>query len=84
MKSLVFAICFSICLGKLSNIVPVPGRRFGVNPDSDILVRALRGEVVERTPVWLMRQVNNSTYKHNDSYLSIVGWQVFIIISEIL
>jgi hypothetical protein len=27
------------------------------NPDSDILVRALKGEKVERTPVWLMRQV---------------------------
>lgn len=25
--------------------------------DGDILVRALRGEKVERTPVWLMRQV---------------------------
>lgn len=25
--------------------------------DSDILVRAFRGEDVERTPVWLMRQV---------------------------
>lgn len=26
--------------------------------DHDILLRALKGEVVERTPVWLMRQVN--------------------------
>lgn len=25
--------------------------------DADILVRAFRGEDVERTPVWLMRQV---------------------------
>jgi len=25
--------------------------------DHDILLRALKGEVVERTPVWLMRQV---------------------------
>jgi Uroporphyrinogen decarboxylase (URO-D) len=25
--------------------------------DADILVRAFRGENVERTPVWLMRQV---------------------------
>jgi len=29
--------------------------------DHDILLRALKGEVVERTPVWLMRQVN---YNH--------------------
>lgn len=26
--------------------------------DADILVRAFRGEDVERTPVWLMRQVS--------------------------
>lgn len=32
-------------------------RRVNPNPgDRDILVRAARGEVVERTPVWLMRQ----------------------------
>lgn len=29
------------------------------NKDHDILVRALKGENVERTPVWLMRQVLN-------------------------
>ena len=28
--------------------------------DADILVRAFRGEDVERTPVWLMRQVLES------------------------
>ena len=28
--------------------------------DADILVRAFRGEDVERTPVWLMRQVKYS------------------------
>ena len=28
-----------------------------VNSDHDILVRALKGDKVERTPVWLMRQV---------------------------
>eukprot|EP00607_Mallomonas_marina_P010246 CAMPEP_0182421466 /NCGR_PEP_ID=MMETSP1167-20130531/6887_1 /TAXON_ID=2988 /ORGANISM="Mallomonas Sp, Strain CCMP3275" /LENGTH=359 /DNA_ID=CAMNT_0024598655 /DNA_START=186 /DNA_END=1265 /DNA_ORIENTATION=- len=28
----------------------------GVNGDADILVRAFKGEKVERTPVWLMRQ----------------------------
>ena len=27
--------------------------------DSDLLVRALKGEKVERTPVWLMRQVKH-------------------------
>lgn len=30
------------------------------NPDSDLLVRALKGQVVERTPVWLMRQVGSN------------------------
>lgn len=46
----------------LGNIYPlkVPARPdMGVinNPDSDLLVRALKGQRVERTPVWLMRQV---------------------------
>lgn len=31
--------------------------------DADILVRAFRGENVERTPVWLMRQVQDVTSK---------------------
>lgn len=31
--------------------------------DADILVRAFRGENVERTPVWLMRQVQELTSK---------------------
>ena len=31
--------------------------------DHDILLRALKGEVVERTPVWLMRQVNYNQLK---------------------
>ena len=43
--------------------------------DADILVRAFRGEDVERTPVWLMRQVldlakrpvTNCCSRYNDS-----------------
>lgn len=31
-----------------------------MNSEHDILVRALKGESVERTPVWLMRQVNQN------------------------
>lgn len=37
--------------------------------DADILVRAFRGEDVERTPVWLMRQVSavsSTKHKPND------------------
>ena len=32
--------------------------KLNANDDSDILIRALKGEKVERTPVWLMRQVD--------------------------
>lgn len=31
------------------------------HPEADLLVRALKGQTVERTPVWLMRQVSIST-----------------------
>ena len=32
--------------------------KLNANDDSDILIRALKGEKIERTPVWLMRQVD--------------------------
>ena len=35
--------------------------RMNANDDSTLLVRALRGEETERTPVWLMRQVRSSS-----------------------
>lgn len=33
--------------------------------EADLLVRALKGETVERTPVWLMRQVSSYTVARN-------------------
>jgi Uroporphyrinogen decarboxylase (URO-D) len=39
--------------------------------DADILVRAFRGEVVERTPVWLMRQVLELATRLVSNYCSL-------------
>ena len=51
---------------KISNFLTMQ-----VNSDHDILVRALKGYSVERTPVWLMRQVGmffQLTFKNGRHY----------------
>ena len=75
----VISYCFSFAPKSLSRLTPRTGlqlQRVAVSgetttttaADHDILVRALRGEVVRRPPVWLLRQVTppRSIYTSTD------------------
>lgn len=63
----------------------VPHQSIQMAADHDILVRTLRGEDVERTPVWLMRQVllkgNESEY--DSLVLKSTGGKVYGRLQEI-
>lgn len=61
----IFCLAISLCDSFLFNNIRVGYKTLHnarnqikmTDGDGDLLVRALRGESVERTPVWLMRQV---------------------------
>jgi hypothetical protein len=64
MTPFTISILLSVALTAQSFVLNAPRRnvvnRFSMsaaNGDGDLLVRALKGEKVERVPVWLMRQV---------------------------
>ena len=52
--------CHSPLKASLKSVLKPKKNSAAYNPDSDLLIRALKGEKVERAPVWLMRQVPTS------------------------